>query len=290
MLKYVMTSSGNISGFCNGKPFFITPESTNYDGIVHNLKGGRPDLVENSIITYEKLNSLCDNSFNFEQGLATFEGIKLPTVLRNRVLEIVSRGYDIEPVLNFLYRLIQNPSDHSIVELMDFLTNKSLPLTDNGYFLGFKGVRNDYLDAYTGTIDNSVGQSPRVPADQVDPCRHRECSYGLHVGDITYASNHSDRLMLVKVDAKDVVTVPTDHNFKKLRCMGYEVIAEVPKFSFDLPKPLYNVESLLKEISQLNLKVDENHKEETLVKPTTWKQDVTTRLQKLVSFFKDMIR
>jgi hypothetical protein len=289
MFKYVLTNSGNIAGFLNTKPFYITPDSINYDEIIRDIRSGRSDELENKIITCQKLTSLCGDEIKFNDSFATFEGIPLPSLLKNRVLEVVTMGYDIEPVLNFLYRLMENPNDHSIVELMDFLRNKQLPITENGYFLGFKGVANDYFDKHSHTIDNSVGQKPRVSFKEVDHNRDQQCSYGLHVGDITYASGWGPRLMLVKVDPADVVTVPTDHNFRKLRCVGYEVLAEVPKH-FTLNEPVYNIEKLLEDISKMDFTVDNSHTEEKLEKPDGWKDKVSNRLNGIISFFKDLIK
>jgi hypothetical protein len=64
---------------------------------------------------------------------------------------------------------------------------------------------------------------------QVDDNTHAECSYGLHVGSHQYASGFrgaNGRLLIVKVNPRDVVSVPSDGAAQKIRTCRYEVVAE----------------------------------------------------------------
>jgi hypothetical protein len=151
---------------------------------------------------------------------------------------MVKQGFPFEPMLNFLDNLSQNPSDHAVVELFDFMENKNMPITYDGCFLAYKAVREDYKDIYSGTFDNSIGSTCQVARTTVDSNRDNGCGHGLHVGAIDYAKSYGgidlddddkgggNRLMICKVNPRDVVSVPTDHKFQKLRCCRYEVVAE----------------------------------------------------------------
>jgi hypothetical protein len=151
---------------------------------------------------------------------------------------MVKQGFPFEPMLNFLDNLSQNPSDHAVVELFDFMENKNMPITYDGCFLAYKAVREDYKDIYSGTFDNSIGSVCQVPRHKVDNNRDNGCGHGLHVGAIDYAKSYGginiddedndggNRLMICKVNPRDVVSVPSDHKFQKLRCCRYEVVAE----------------------------------------------------------------
>ena len=60
--------------------------------------------------------------------------------------------------------------------------------------------------------------------------RHQTCEQGLHFCSIAYLPNYpGDRIMKVKINPKDVVSIPTDYQFSKGRTWRYEVIGEVPK-------------------------------------------------------------
>lgn len=83
---------------------------------------------------------------------------------------------------------------------------------------------------FPGQVPQWVGAVVEMPRDKVDSRGHVECSVGLHVGTYGYASQFysgaGSQLLLVKVDPKDVVSVP-DYDFTKLRACRYTVVGEV---------------------------------------------------------------
>ena len=124
----------------------------------------------------------------------------------------------------------ENPSDHAIVELFDFMQHEHLPITDDGHFLAYKAVNKDFKDKWSGTFDNSVGNTVEVDRDNVDSNRNNGCSKGLHVGSLDYVKGYGsedsgDQFLVVKVNPMDVVSVPHDSRYQKLRCCKYEVVA-----------------------------------------------------------------
>jgi hypothetical protein len=135
-----------------------------------------------------------------------------------------------KPLLTFLYNLMENPSYRAVNELYDFLDVGELPITEDGFFLAFKNVKSDYKDIHSGTFDNSVGSICEMPRYKVDEDKDRTCSSGLHFCSIAYLPNFSDsnggHTMIVKINPKDVVSIPADYNNTKGRCSRYEVIGE----------------------------------------------------------------
>ena len=54
------------------------------------------------------------------------------------------------------------------------------------------------------------------------------CSYGLHFCSEGYLRHFGgDRVVILKINPRDVVSIPTDYNNTKGRCCRYEVIGEV---------------------------------------------------------------
>ena len=159
-----------------------------------------------------------------------YKGGKINNSLTRRIDEIIRRGQPVKAMLRFMDKMYQNPEAFAINELYDWLDGCKLPITDDGCFMAYKRVRDDYKDCYTGTIDNTPGQD--VFMKRVDVCkdRHRTCDQGLHFCSIAYLPNYpGDKIMKVKINPKDVVSIPTDYQFSKGRTWRYEVIGEVPK-------------------------------------------------------------
>jgi hypothetical protein len=139
---------------------------------------------------------------------------------------------------------MENPSMQSQKELYDFLEHEHLPITEDGFFLAYKAVRSDFKDKYRGVFDNRVGQVCQMQRAKVDDDRGRGCSNGLHAGALNYVAGYGsleagDRIVIVKINPKDVVSVPSDCNYEKLRTCRYEVVGE---YEGELLKPLYKAD------------------------------------------------
>ena len=157
-----------------------------------------------------------------------YNGETLPQVLSDRIKKMQSQGFSVEPLKAFWENLRANPTSSTVNELYQFLEQGVLPITDDGCFLAYKYVREDYKDCYSGKFDNSVGAIVSMKRSEVDGNRNRTCSHGLHFGALSYMPKNSGgkRIMIVKVNPADVVAIPTDYNFTKGRTWKYEVVAE----------------------------------------------------------------
>ena len=174
-----------------------------------------------------------------------YNGTIVHNVLTQRIVDMIQNGDAVEPMINFLVNLMDNPSEGSIDQLYTFLKHENLPITEDGCFLAYKAINRDYTDKYTGTIFNKVGDKVKMPYEEVtaDPTKH--CSSGLHCGSIEYVRNYGsfkvdengeqvgDRLVSVKVNPSDVVSVPEDSDRQKVRVYRYVVHEEIEN-PFDL--------------------------------------------------------
>jgi len=129
---------------------------------------------------------------------------------------------------------MQNPSKRAVTELYGFLEKNNLPITSDGHFLAYKKVKQDYTDCYTGTMDNSVGKVVEMERNRVDDDQNNTCSTGLHFCSRDYLNHFGgERIVIVKINPRDVVSIPTDYNNAKGRACRYEVIDEIDKEKAD---------------------------------------------------------
>ena len=182
---------------------------------------------------------------------ASYEGIEVKdgnlyvfgdpvhSTLANRVLSFLEHGLDCVHLFKFILKLNLNPSKRAVDELYTFLEHRALPITDNGNFLAYKAVRADYTDKHTGKFLNTVDAVLEMPRNKVDDDKNVGCSYGFHAGTVEYAKDFMDRaghLMIVEINPADVVSIPTDCQFQKLRTCKYKVVGE---YEIDLTDPVY---------------------------------------------------
>ena len=177
-----------------------------------------------------------------------FNGKPLHNAVCTRILEFAQLGLSHEPLCKFLARLMKNPSKRAVDELYAFLEHKNLPITSEGFFLAYKGLNtNGYSvncgkvtllkgSEKNGRIYNGVGEEIEIPRNEVDDNKDVGCSYGLHAGTMEYAVGFGQKVVIVEIDPADVVSIPTDCSFQKLRTCKYKVVDE---YTGPLDKPLY---------------------------------------------------
>lgn len=241
---FIITQDGNISLVLKGNTHIVGKSHPNYDAIRECLKTSKYDGLEKLVDIPKAVNTYMDgNVIVNEFGEVTYQGQTINNTVANRITDFFQQGLPYKPLVRFLDNLMQNPSGRSVQELYRFLEHHGLPITEDGCFVAYKGVRDDFKDIHSGTFDNTPGQKPRLAArNLVDDDANRDCSFGLHVGTQSYASNFAredGRVVLVKVNPADAVSVPhSDAN--KLRVVGYEVLCETDKVTV-LDQPLYDM-------------------------------------------------
>jgi hypothetical protein len=237
-----MFVDGNLTLVLNNKSYQVLPDHINYKMILERLPTATVDELLEIVDVEKAIATFSDGLVEIKNGQVTYEGEVVHGSISKRILEFMSKGLPFQPLVNFLNNLMENPSMQSQKELYDFLEHEHLPITEDGHFLAYKAVRNDYKDKYRGVFDNSVGKVCHMQRAKVDDNRARGCSDGLHAGALNYVAGYGsvesgDRIVIVKINPRDVVSVPSDCNCEKLRTCRYEVVGE---YQGELLKPLYS--------------------------------------------------
>lgn len=239
-----MWVDGNLTVILKNKAHQVLPEHTNYKMILEALPTANEDELLDLVDLEKAVANFSDGLVEVKNGKVLFEGEEVHGSISQRILEFMKKGLPFQPLVNFLNNLMNNPSMQSQKELYDFLEHEHLPITEDGHFLAYKAVREDYMDKYKGVFDNHVGNVCEMRRAKVDDNRRMGCSNGLHAGALNYVASYgsvesNDRIVIVKINPEDVVSVPSDCNCEKLRTCRYEVVGE---YQGELLKPLYKSE------------------------------------------------
>lgn len=244
-VAYIITNDGNISLTYNGRAHSIGKSHEYYDAIVEVLNANKNfHLLEHLLDVPETIKKNVTGVSVNQFGEIVYNGNILHNSVSRRIMDFIQKGLPYKPLITFLDNLMQNPSKRAVDELYNFLSHNGLPITSDGCFMAYKGLTSDFKDRHTQTFDNSVGAIHRMARNMVDEDKDRTCSYGFHVGTHAYATDFAGsegKVVLVKVNPRDAVSVPADHNDQKLRVCEYEVVQECEGL---LDSPLYTVSKL----------------------------------------------
>ena len=223
--------SGYITIFVEGKQHTILATDSNFASAVTAFEASDWDGLYNILNPAQVFQNLYAKYEQVEvkHGNVYVNDEPISNLIAGRILDFLAKGEDCLPVFKFITKLNLNPSARAVNELYTFLEHKFLPLTDNGNFLAYKALRDDYTDVHTGKFDNSVDNVLEMPRNKVDDNKEVGCSYGFHAGTLEYARGFrpcNGKLVVVEINPADVVSIPTDCECQKLRTCKYKVVSE----------------------------------------------------------------
>ena len=235
-VSYTVTGD-NITLFYKGKIFSIPSSSSRFAELKEHLKLPKHDsyFIESIVNIRSMVERFSQGNVKIYGDEVHYKGMPVVNSLAERLVQLIDDGFEVTPWINFMENVMLNPSKDSRERLFTFLEKNKSPITEDGHFIGFKRIRPDWTDIYTGKMDNSVGNIVEMPRENVDENNKNTCSHGLHVaasiyldtGPTQFTDTVNSRTVVVKVNPRDVVAVPPDYNETKMRTCRYEVLSEV---------------------------------------------------------------
>lgn len=232
-LAHVLTSS-SLTVYCGAEFIEVGRDHANFNKIAKKLEDPNTTFEEiqglGSIV--ESIRSSTGGKIEVTDLGVFYNGELIHNSVVEAIFDYKAAGMPLEPIIKFLENLMQNSSKRSIDQLWNFVNLHKLPLTEDGCLLAYKTVKSNYLDKHSGTIDNNVGQVIKMDRNKISDDPNHACHAGLHVGGLAYSgpngsfSGAGDRVIIVKFNPKDVVCVPNDCSYGKMRVCEYEVVKD----------------------------------------------------------------
>lgn len=177
-----------------------------------------------------------------ENNELCFDGDPCQPGLSKQILRFLDEGNDVDPLVNFMEKIMLNPSDHSREQAWAWLDHHDFSVTPEGDVVAYKGVYADGNGGYRSSnrghafvndeevvndyVPNAVGYVVHMPRSEVTDDPHTACHSGLHVGTYSYAQSWARGAMLrVVINPRDIVSVPHDASGQKIRVCRYMVDA-----------------------------------------------------------------
>lgn len=195
------------------------------------------DIAQTASIRFKRLS----DRVTAANGRLYLDGEEVANALATQVVRFLNEGVeDWKPLVNFFENVQSNPNEHSKEQLYTWLAQRDFTITDTGMIVGYKGVskgengefrsisRGTAIvdgEVHNGQIPNRIGSIVEMPRGDVHHDPSTGCSHGLHVGTYEYANNFGRGALLeVHVNPRDVVSVPTDSSWAKMRVCRYVVV------------------------------------------------------------------
>jgi len=242
-LTHIKSNSNEWTVTLGGQPFIFDHTHPRYTGLVECVHSEDVDEFVNLFNTGHQIEDWSEGDFEFRDGFLYFEDEQIATDPTNRIIECIAGGFPHKFMLNYLTNLYDNVSERAVQESYKWTShNKNEYITEG-----------DLVDIHTGkSFRNNVGDKCSMKRRQVCDDHTKGCDTGLHVGTYEYACNwagNSGVVVLVKFNPANIVSVPSDCQYSKLRVSEYEVVAiareqlEEPVYMEDEDDDMYDDES-----------------------------------------------
>jgi hypothetical protein len=252
-----LIQGSNIVVVIDNKSHTVTKSHMAYEKIKEAIRVGDWETVRGIVDPVKTVLNYGAGHVSVQGEKVFWKGQLMNNGLTRRMLQMYEEGFPIEPLVRFMENLMQNPSFRAVNELYGFLEKNNLPITPDGHFLAYKKVRDDYLDVYSGTTPNRLADTWTVeelasmpitagaknevqisvvdgvtvvemPRNAVNDDQNNTCSEGLHFCSEYYLSHFGGaRIVILKINPADVVSIPTDYNNSKGRTCRYAVVGEL---------------------------------------------------------------
>jgi hypothetical protein len=230
MIPYILTDN-SLTIVVDGKALTMENSNPSFNEAKKLLSQEKYDELPDLFDTPMAVEKFAEGNISVSDGEVRYNNEVIHNHVVGRILDFMRQGLPYKPLVRFLDKLMDNPSRRAVNELYAFLEHKAMPLTPDGNFLAYKGVRSDYTDWHSGTCPNKVGDVNEMPRRNVCDDANIGCSYGFHAGSLDYARHYGNggHLMVVEIDPSDVVSVPLDCDQQKLRTAKYKVVSHFEK-------------------------------------------------------------
>ena len=276
----------NLTVVVGNTPHTINKTHMTYQLVCDAIKKGEWDKVKDLVEPKKVVLNYAKGNVTINDGEIFWRNKPMHNALADRMLAMLKEGFSIDPMVNFMDNLMNNPSNRAVTELYGFLETGSMPITPDGCFLAYKKVLGSYMDVHSNSVLNKpahlmtaderatvmgkqVGRNQEVAVaivndetvismmrNQVNDDKDQTCSAGLHFCSQDYLRNFSgERVVILKINPRDVVSIPSDYSSTKGRTCAYTVIGEVSgevRDSTEFTKSVQSTANSLKPVAPLN--------------------------------------
>lgn len=235
---FLRTNGAQVTIFTGGKSFSVDERHPNWKKINKALDERRFEDIERLVNIATTITEGMKGRVDIKGDTLYYNDEPLYGKLTDTIIKFHNENRPFDRLVKFLDKVMENPSRNSREQLYSFLDRNNFTITEDGDFIAFKGL-NDELrsihagpgivngEEYDGHLDNAPGNVVQIDRKTVIDDPNQACSFGLHVGDYSYASLFGSRLVEVLVNPAHVVSVPNDSFYRKVRVCEYRVLREI---------------------------------------------------------------
>ena len=227
-----------VTVFQDGNIYLVSDDThTNVDDVISAAQAGDDvaDMVDLGRAIQRKFDDVVIGRVAVRNEKVYFDDDPMDGAVTDAILRFLDEGEDVTPLVKFMENVMANPQEHSREQFYRWLDHHQFPIDEDGCIIAYKGVTADHKSIHSGgayvngewvqgRIPNEKGSVITMARSSVAHDPNVACHTGLHAGTWEYASSFGEVVLHVKINPRDVVSVPHDCTSQKVRVCRYEVM------------------------------------------------------------------
>ena len=227
-----------VTVFQDGNIYLVSDDThTNVDDVISAAQAGEDvaDMVDLGRAIQRKFDDVVIGRVAVRDDKVYFDDDPMDGAVTDAILRFLDEGEDVTPLVKFMENVMANPQEHSREQFYRWLDHHQFPIDEDGCIIAYKGVTADHKSIHSGgayvngewvqgRIPNEKGSVITMARSSVAHDPNVACHTGLHAGTWEYASSFGEVVLHVKINPRDVVSVPHDCTSQKVRVCRYEVM------------------------------------------------------------------
>lgn len=208
-MKYYLLENSLIINV-NGKTHTISKEDYRYDRVKAAIE---KNDYESAKLAIDPSNNLNKSGFSVENGLVTYNGESIPTILGNQFLNIKEDNWIFKSLFNFWYNMKTRVDKDTASEMLNALVEKNAyPVTEDGFYLVY--------------FDRNLDQTKSI-------LNKRNLEEGINFYNVANCPDKYLQLFAQRKSFDDILTASFGFTAKKLKKIALASIFKVSNNFFD---------------------------------------------------------
>lgn len=237
IVAYVITGTGLTIVWNDHRPSSINEEHPRFNEIAKMLLDPTPDVAQlkrmvDTLDVIEDFISPTGGKLTVcrRTRQVFFSGKPISAELQNVLMKLIDHNENPVPFAKFIENLHENPSETTVKNLYGWVEHNGLKITEDGHLIAYKRVNANMRSFFDDKTNHPIGGYVEMERSATDEDNSHTCSRGLHFCSHAYLPHYhggSGRVVILKIDPKDIVAIPEDYAFAKGRACRYRVLGEL---------------------------------------------------------------
>ncbi len=137
-ISFLLSPTNRISAKINQQSYSVAPDHPRYHDIVTAIRADDVDAFITLVDIQRAAADYTNGMIHVKNGEVFYNERPVMSSIAPRLVRMLELDFPFEPLIRFIENLMLNPSMRAVKELDNWMVHNDIPITDDGFWLGYK--------------------------------------------------------------------------------------------------------------------------------------------------------